>query len=473
MTVNTSDARPVLKHFADKELARRHLPDFCRLMDDKYEATRHTALLCDHLEALERRDIERLAVFMPPRHSKSYHVSQRFPAWFLGRNPDQLVKLASYGADLAESNSRKVRALVRDKQRWPFSVSVSGDSFAVNLWHTANSAGEVGAVGVGGPLTGMGADLLVVDDPFKGPDDSGSALQRDRVWDWYTQVADTRMQPNGVQLLTQTRWHDDDLAGRILNSPLGSTWTVLTLPAIAVDEDALGRGPGEALWPERFPLDRLEQLRKTMGSKSFNALYQQDPLPIKGTMFQPEWFERRYNALPARSTLAIIQTIDSAWRTGVSNDWSVIATWATDGLDYYLIDVFRKRLEYVDLRKAVQDKFAEQQPLKIYCEDASSGLALISELRRTTNLPIIGVPPRGSKQSRAEMATPYFEATRVVLPREAPWLDAWIAEHLRFPNGKHDDQVDTTAMAIIFLNQSITRRPKRERFSSLSSWFVR
>ena len=472
MTPNAENALPVLLKYRDAELARRHLADFCGLMYEKYEKTAHTELLCKHLEALEAREIERLAVFMPPRHSKSYHVSQRFPAWYIGRNPDQLVKLASYSAELAESNSRKVRALVQD-YRWPFAAKVAGESFAVNLWHIANNLGEVGAAGVGGPLTGFGSDLLVIDDPFKGPEDANSALQRDRVWTWYAEVADTRMQKGGVQLLTQTRWHDDDLAGRILNSALANTWTVLTLPAIAVDDDALGRAPGEALWPEWFPIERLEQIRDTMGSKSFSALYQQDPLPIKGSTFQAEWFERRYDKLPARSTLAIIQTIDSAWKTGVSNDFSVISTWATDKIDYFLIDVWRKRVEYTDLKRAAQDKFYEQKPSVVYCEEAASGLALISELQRTTNLPIVAVKARASKTVRAEIATPFFEAGRVVLPREAPWLDEWIREHLRFPNAKHDDQVDCTSMALPLMNKAIVREAQRARRPRLLNFFAR
>jgi hypothetical protein len=385
--MQTADKRLALERIVREELARRSLRDFCELMDPRYESVRHTDLLIEHLEALERREIEKLAVFMPPRHSKTYHVSERFPAWYLGRHPQNLIMLASYGADLAENNSRKVRSLLTD-DRWPFETSVAGDSYAVNRWATSTGGGLL-AAGVGTAATGFGAHLLVIDDPIKDREQADSELQRDRVWTWYAEVARTRLMPGSVQLLTQTRWHDDDLAGRILNSPQAKDWTVLSLPAIAELEDPLGRPVGEALWPAWFPIERLVEQRETMGSRSFSAIYQQNPVPAVGGTFRAEWFNRREDAPTFTPNWHVVQAIDGAWKTGVSNDFSVIATWATDLRSFYLLDVWRGKAEFYELKRIVSEQYRKHQPQAVYCEEAASGLALLSELRSTTGTEIV------------------------------------------------------------------------------------
>jgi len=464
-------ARPEIERIMRSELARRNLGDFCELMDPSYERPRHTAVLVEHLEALERREIENLMVFMPPRHSKTYHVSERFPAWALGRDGSRQVILASYGSELAERNSRVVRALLTD-ERYPFETRVARDSGAVNRWATDARGGGVLAAGVGSAMTGFGANLLIIDDPIRDREAADSEGQRDRVWEWYGEVARTRLMPRAVQLLTQTRWHDDDLAGRILNSEDQRNWTVLTLPAIAEESDALGRSPGDVLWPQWYPRERLEQQRTVMGERAFGAVYQQNPIPATGGIFKPEWFVSRYDSLPdlrGYDTI-VFQAIDGAWKTGVSNDYSVVATWATDLRNYYLIDVARKKVEFYDLKRLVVDKFDEYRPRAVFCEEAASGYALLSELRRTTNIEIIGISPKGSKEARAEAVAPMFEAGRVYLPAQAPWLEAWIHEHLRFPGGAHDDMVDTTSLALLKLRdaalaraRSYSRPPARNR----------
>jgi predicted phage terminase large subunit-like protein len=246
---------------------------------------------------------------------------------------------------------------------------------------------------------------------------------------------------NAVRLVTHTRWHDDDLIGRILNS-FDARWTVLSLPAIAVEDDALHRAPGEALWPERYPIEQLERQR----SISARRRSRRSTSRIRchaGGLFQAEWFEA-LSAVTEPECACGHSDGRFGLETGVGNDYSVIATWGTNGRDYYLLNVWRAKAEYYDLRRIVVEKFREFRPRALYVEEASSGFALLSELRQTTPIPIIPVRASGSKQARAERATPFFEAGRVHLPEEAPWLPAWIREHLRFPADKHDDQVDTT-----------------------------
>jgi len=448
----TNVKRADLEPFVLAELARRNLGDFCALMDSSYESTRHTKVLVEYLESLERGDIRNLIVEMPPRHSKTYHVSQRFPAWYLGRHPERDVVLGSYSALLAIESSREVRRLASDP-RWPFAAAkVSRESASVERWKMTAGGGML-ASGVDSRTTGFGGHLIDVDDPFAGRADADSDVQREHVWRWFTETVTTRAAPNAVRLVTHTRWHDDDLIGRILNSSDAANWTVLSLPAIAIEDDALHRTPGEALWPERYPIEQLERQRSILGSTPFEAIYQQNPVPAAGGLFRAEWFEKRYPSSLNPNTLVRIQTVDSAWKTGVGNDYSVIATWGTDGRDYYLLDVWRAKAEYHDLRRIVVEKFSEQRPRALYVEEASSGHALLSELRQTTPIPIIPIRASGSKQSRAERATPFFEAGRVHLPEEAPWLPAWMREHLRFPADKHDDQVDTTSMALVLLSR--------------------
>lgn len=213
------DYREALSAVARDELARRRLGEFISLLEPSYERPRHTRVLCDHLEAVECGEIDRLIVMMPPRHGKTMHVSQALPAWTLGRNPRAQIILASYGAELAEGNSRKARSYLRS-DRWPFECKVSEESRAQNRWQT-DGGGILIATGCEGGLTGYGADRLIIDDPIRDRADAESESMRERLWAWYSDVARTRLMPNGRIVLCQTRWHDDDLAGRILNSEDG------------------------------------------------------------------------------------------------------------------------------------------------------------------------------------------------------------------------------------------------------------
>lgn len=456
--VNTAveDVRiAALREAAGEELARRDLLAFCERMDSSYERARHLELLTERLEALERREIRRLIVSMPPRHGKSRMCSQFLPAWMLGRRPTQSIVLASYAAELAEQNSRRVRELVAD-DRYPFlETEVSPESRAVNRW-ASTKGGVVIAAGIGGGLTGFGADALLIDDPVADRAAAESPAIRESTWAWYTDVARTRLHANAVQLIAATRWHEDDLTGRILSSDMGSEWEVLNLPAICDDaNDALGRAIGEALWPQRFPASELPSVEKgEISSRSFAALYGGRPLPAEGAIFKAAWFEHRYDELPPLKT--IVTGADCAAKTGVANDFSAMVTVGSDGASYYLVDVLRERLEFADLARRIMSVYAEHRAERVYVEDASSGTPLIQELRRSTRLPIIGIPPRGTKVARAESVSGLFEAGKVRLPRSAPWLNVFVDEFLRFPAGKHDDMVDATSLVLSQLRRRLS-----------------
>jgi predicted phage terminase large subunit-like protein len=430
---------------ARKELARRGLGDFLALMQPDYEQPVHVRAICTHLEALEAREIPRLIVTMPPRHGKTLHSSQGLPAWYLGRRPSEHVILASYGAELAEQNSRRARALVTDP-RWPFEAQLATDSAAVGRWHTSDGGGLI-AAGVGGGITGFGADLLVIDDPLKGREEADSEAIRESSWRWLTDVAFTRLHKDAVVLLCLTRWHEADLAGRLLNSSIADAWTLLSLPALANEGDALSRSEGEPLWPDRYDASALTEMRETMGSRSFAALYQQAPTSDTGGTFQRRWLEGKYDTLPEGAR--IVQTVDSAFKTGVANDYSVIATWAADDRFFYLVDVWRRRVEFPDLVRAITTQAERHRPTAVLIEDTAAGQSAIQTLQRETKLPIVPMLAKGSKISRAEAVSPLFEAGKVLLPAQKPaWLHEWIEEHVSFPAGRHDDMVDTTSLAL-------------------------
>ncbi len=459
--------RAALAAAAREALARRSLEDFCARVDPTYIRGQHTRKLIDHLEALRAGEIEKLMVSMPPRHSKTYHVSERFPAWWLGQSPADQVILASYTIDRARASSRKARSLFREPT-WPFDARLQAGAESVDEWRTA-AGGIVKAAGVGGSMTGFGAHLLNIDDPIKDRAEANSPTRRDALWSWYTEVAKTRLMRRGRELLTNTRWHEDDLTGRILNSAGASKWTVLNLPALAICPqcdsitcghdvvDELGRHPGEILWPEGgIPLP--DPALGEISLRGFWSLFQGRPRPDDGTLFKRPWFTRRYRELPRFTHAAMF--LDGAWKEGIGNDRSAIGLWATDGIDYYLVDAWAKRVEYPDLKSKAKDYWARWRNVAsttVPCvEDAASGIPIIQEFRRTTNIPIVGVTVDKSKYTRAEAVSPPFEALKVLLPdtdwdghgRDVSWVDEWIEEHVGFPGLAHDDWVDTTSGAL-------------------------
>jgi predicted phage terminase large subunit-like protein len=442
------------------ELARRRLLDFAQLVYPKFEAPPHIRFIAELLERIEAGTLRNLCVSVPVRHGKSVLCSQVFPAWHMGRHPTDAIILASHSESLAVVNSRAAKHLVED-DRWPFlDVRMSSDSSSVGRWNVTQGGG-VYAVGVGGSITGRGANLLIIDDPLH---DALSESERESAWRWFREVAVPRLEPGGSIIVVGARFAGDDVVGRIQDSESASEWTFVRLPALAEAGDPLGRRMGEALWPQRVSLQEVERRRALMSSNAFEAQFQQNPLPSGGLIFKKEWFERRAYCAP--DNLWKVMAIDSAWKTGLHNDYSAICTWGTDWKDYYLLDVWHGRVEFPDLRETVTKKYTELRPNLVLCEEAASGYALLQELRRYTGIPIKGLTPRGAKEARAEATTPLFESGKVVLPgQNSAFLDAWLSEHLRFPGaGGHDDFVDTTSLALAYLHQRVTARLAETRW---------
>ena len=335
-------ARPPLIR---RELARRSLDDFARLML-RLEPAPHHRYVNARLEAVAGGAIKRLMLFEPPGHAKSTYASWLLPAWQFGHRPRHSVVFATHTGDFATRWGRRVRNLFTAPD-WPFDATLAADSKAAHQWETA-AGGEYFAVGVGGAVTGRRADLAIVDDPLKGREEADSALARDRLWEWYRADLHSRLKPGAAIVLIQTRWHELDLAGRILPDDYagesgtiegadGETWEVVALPALAEAGDPLGRGPGEALWPAAFPAATLAAERTVQGERNWAALYQQRPSPAEGGFMRRDWL-RWYDTPPRPETLRYYGASDYAV-TADGGDWTVHGVAGLDADDnLYIVD---------------------------------------------------------------------------------------------------------------------------------------
>ncbi len=428
-----------------------------------WKPARHLDFLCRKLEAVERGEIKRLIVTMPPRHGKSEVISKSFPSWCIGKHPDWDIIISSYGASLAESHSEVCRDRFAEFAPEIFGVRLSKSSSSVSEWGVEGHRGTVIAAGVDGAITGKGAHIAIIDDPLKNMKEARSPTIRETVKEWYRTTLRTRLAPGGAIILVLTRWHQDDLAGYLLNemeAGTGEQWDVFNLPAIAEDDDALGRAPGDPLWPERFSLQDLEATKGSTTLYEWNALYQQHPSDPEGGLFKREFF-RYYSAgkrtytlhAPegdrhlAREYLTIFQTCDPAGSLKSSADWFVISTWGKGPAgDLLLLDVFRTRIEGPDHLANLTSQAAKWRPAKIGVEPANLGKTTYQTAVRSS-LPVVPLNPDADKYTRALTIAAYYENGTVWHPRDAPWLDEWEEELAAFPTGAHDDQVDTAAYA--------------------------
>lgn len=400
---------------------------------------------------------------MPPRHGKSEFISKYFPAWFLGTFPDRRVILAGHEADFAMTWGRKVRDLLQEFGPSVFGVGVRRDSTAANRWTVDKHMGGMDTAGVGGSITGKGSDLLVIDDPIKNAKDANSKTFRDSLWDWYTSTAYTRIEPHGSVILVMTRWHADDLGGRIkLNETDLEPWVHLHLPAFAMPGDVLGRHEGAALWPERYNEKVLEDRRQILGSYWFSALFQGLPQPAEGGQFKRSWFrywrrEGDYIRLlgPDEGVSKLVRLadcrrfgiMDLAFSLKKSADYTAISAWAvTPDSDLILLDLHRDRIEGPGLVPAARRMVERHDLPYIGIEATAAQLAVVQSARRS-GLTVRALRAETDKVSRAQIATVRCEAGQVYFPAQAPWLGDFETELLSFPTGAHDDMVDTLLYA--------------------------
>lgn len=449
--------------------ARAGLIDFTTYTKPDFAAAQHHKQIAEALESVERGECDRLMIFAPPRHTKSELASRRFPAWYLGRHPDKQLIAATYSGDFALDFGRDVRGIVQGeefKALFP-DVSLASDSQAANRWHT-NKGGVSVYVGVGGPITGRGAHIALIDDPFKNREEADSEVRRETVWKWYTSTLRTRLMPGGAIVLILTRWHEDDLAGRLLEKQR-SEWKVVELPAIK-DE---GQPQEAALWPEWYDLNSLKRIRADIGPRDWSALYQQKPTPDDGTYFKREWF-RFYDEAPKHLHRYLCS--DYAVSEG-KGDWTEHGAFGLDpDGNVYVLDWWSGQTSADVWIETLLDMVQAHKPLATFGESGVIRKAVEPYLiRRSRERKAFSrfewITRTGDKAAMARGFQARASMGKVYLPR-TQWAEDLLTQMLSFPAGKHDDKVDVCALLGMAMDQahpaiasSVAPKKKQDRWA--------
>lgn len=411
---------------------------------------RHLVQIRSHLERVTTGAINRLMLQVPPRHGKSEMVTVRYAGYRLQHNPSLRIIVGAYSAFLAYKFSRKTRRLLQGR------LAFNQERKAVDDWETTQG-GSYRAVGVGGGVTGTGGDLVIVDDPIKNRKEANSEVYRETVDEWWTDDLYTRLEPGAAMILIMTRWHEDDIAGRIKQNRYGDAheWCQINLPALAEDpDDPLGRAIGEALCPERYDEEALERIKRVLGD-SFYALYQGRPIAGSGNIIKREWF-RYYDAEPAENTvLGTFQSWDVGNKEKQLHDPSVCTTWKITRLGKYLVHEYRDRVTYPELKAKAQALANEHKPNAVLIEDKGNGTALIQDLRATTQIPVVPIEPIGEKVMRLAAESTAYETGSVYHPlrANAPWIADFEGELLAIPQAPNDDRGDSTSQFLKWIRE--------------------
>ncbi len=396
----------------------------------------------------------RVIVSMPPRHGKSELISRWFPAWYMEHWQRNRIALCSYGASLAAEHGRWVRDTLLNNEE-SLRVRVSRSTSAANAWSTT-AGGRMMSVGVGGPLTGKGYNVGIIDDPIKNREEADSERVRSSLRSWYSSTFYTRKEPGASIVILMTRWHENDLVGWLLDEAKkgADQWDVLSLPAVAEEGDQMGRAIGEALCPWRYSGNDLAEIKRAVQSRDWYALYQQRPAPEDGEIFKRQWW-RRYSQLPETFDAKVV-SVDCTFKDVKTADWVVIQVWGRRGPDRYLLHQVRDRMTFTQTVNAIRAVCAQYPDATAkLIEDKANGPAVIDTLKREIS-GIIAVEPHGGKTARAWASQPFCEAGNVWIPDGAlaAWVGDFVEECAAFP-GKHDDQVDAFTQAMIYMARPV------------------
>ena len=442
-----------------REASRETFMGFTKDVWPAFIEGRHHKIMAEAFERVASGALKRLIINMPPRHTKSEFASYLLPAWFLGQYPEKKIIQTAHTAELSVGFGRKVRNLVdSDDYKTIFpKVSLRADSKAAGRWSTSQG-GEYFAIGVGGAVTGKGADLLIIDDPHS--EQEGQSIDPsvfDKVYEWYTSGPRQRLQPGGSIVVVMTRWHKRDLTGQIIKSSVQregvDEWEVIEFPAIMPS--------GAPLWPEFWPMKELESLRNELPAPKWSAQYQQNPTSEEGALVKREWWKRWEEDDPPPCEF-IIQSWDTAFLKTQRADFSACTTWGVfyrpddDGVtqpNVILMDAYKERLEFPELKKTAYDFYQHWQPEAFVVEAKAAGTPLIFELR-AMGIPVAEyTPSRGNdKISRVNAVSDLF-ASGVIWAPETRWAEEVIEEFAAFPAGEHDDLVDSSTQALLRFRQ--------------------
>jgi predicted phage terminase large subunit-like protein len=441
------------------QTCRNDLIEFCKHMDPNYKVGRHHRRLADLLMKMERGEEDRIGVSVPPRHGKSQMVSIFFPAWYLGRNPDKKVLMVSHTADLAVDFGRKVRNIVDSpayKAIFP-TVTLAADSKSAGRWNT-NMGGEYFACGVGAALAGRGAHFLIVDDPFSEQDVlNGNYEVFDKVYEWFTYGARTRLMPQGKVAIVHTRWHPNDLIGRLAKDMGRITnsdqYEMFEFPAIFNENTEHEK----ALWPEFYDLEALHRTKASMPLFQWNAQFQQTPTAEEGALVKREWW-KRWDLDDPPNCEYVIMTLDAAAEKNTRADFTALLTWGvfnderyTDGASHIiLLNAINVRVEFHELKELALREYKDWQPDSFIVEKKSSGTPLFQELRRM-GIPVSEFTPHrgtGDKIARINAISDIFRSGMVWYPAGRKWAEEVVEQVAAFPASDHDDMVDCVSMAL-------------------------
>ena len=466
------------------DAARSNVMPFIAHTKPDYEFNWHNEVMFSYLDAWVEKRIKRLMIFMPPRHGKSEAVSRRLPAYILGRFPNARIIGTAYADSLASANNRDVQRIIDSneyKELFP-GTTLSGSNVrtvAQGSWlRNSNEFEVVGhrggylSAGIGGGITGRGADYFIIDDPIKNDKEADSVTFREGIKDWYGSTAYTRLEKDACMLVTMTRWHEDDLAGWLLqqakNEPDADQWTVLSLPAVLEDEATKHwsdpRREGESLWPWKYNEQRLKAMRSTIGKRYWDALFQQNPTALEGGIVKASWIQY-YRERPPRFN-KIIQSWDLNFKEAQSSDFVVGQVWGLWQNKRYLLDQFRGRVGFTETKAEIL-KMRRKWPeaTRILIEEKANGAAIIETLKRDGITGIIAVNPKESKAARLSAVSVQYEAGDVIYPHPliAPWIDVNVDELVKFPNARNDDTVDCSTQALNDLSGGVSVLDKMTR----------
>ena len=412
----------------------------------------HHNILAKKFEEIASGKLKRLIVNMPPRHTKSEFASYLFPAWLMGKKPKTKIIQATHTAELSYRFGRKMRNLMDDNvfRKIYKNVSLKADSKASGRWET-NHGGEYFGAGIGGAITGRGADLLIIDDPHSEQNINDTSF--DNAFDWYLSGPRQRLQPGGAIVIVMTRWSERDLTGRLMKQQAeikADQWEVIEFPAILPS--------GKPIWPEYWKLDELEKIKANLPVMSWEAQYQQKPTSEEGAIIKREWWKTwKREQIP--DLVHVIQSYDTAFSKRDSADFSAISTWGIfkshDGYkdNIILLDCMKDRLEFPELKKVALEQYKYWEPETVIIEAKASGMPLLQELRQV-GIPVVSyTPSKGNdKLSRVNSVAPVFESGMVWAP-EKQFSEEMIEECAAFPYGEHDDLVDTMTQALMRYRQ--------------------
>jgi predicted phage terminase large subunit-like protein len=444
-----------------KEESRDKFLPFVHRMWPSFIGGRHHAIMADAFERVANGELKRLIINMPPRHTKSEFASYLFPAWFLGRYPEKKIIQTAHTAELAVGFGRKVRNLIdqEDFQEVFPGIELSSDSKAAGRWNT-NKKGDYFAIGVGGAVTGKGADVLIIDDPHSEQEAAIGAYNPevyDKVYEWYTSGPRQRLQPGGSIIVVMTRWSVRDLTGQIIKSATqrdgADEWEVIEFPAIMPS--------GDPLWPEFWPKEQLESLKAELPVSKWSAQYQQDPTSEEGALIKREWWREWEHESPPPCE-AIIQSWDTAFLKTQRADYSACTTWGVFNHpndqgetvpNLILLDAYKEKLEFPELKRAAYEKYWEYEPDQMIVEAKAAGSPLIFELR-AMGIPVTEfTPSRGQDKIARVNAVSDLFASGIIWAPPTRWAEEVIEECAAFPAGEHDDLVDSTTQAMLRFRQ--------------------